>query len=159
MPIRCGILLVALVVFAGCNNSESDKGSAGPSNAASKTSDAAAIVGTWNIVGVVDDGRVIEADRQQGSTLEIAADGKMVMKQSAASTPRQMTYKLDEANKRIDTTHVEPKRQNVGIYELKGDDLRLCLNDDESSRVYPTEFKSEKDKGKSILMTLRRAMK
>jgi len=164
MMVRFGsaLLILALFVAVGCSKPEAGSGTAS-SNAsapaaakATKAADRVAILGMWDVVGVEDSGKVVQTDALKGSTMEFTAD-KMTLLQSAGAKPRVMTYKLDEAKKHIDTSLVSKAHDNVGIYELKGDDLRLCMNDDESSKVYPTEFKSG-DK-KLLLMTLRRAKK
>lgn len=140
MIIRLGSVLIALavVVTVGCSKPEADS---------------AAILGTWDIVTVEDSGQVVPEDK--GAMMEFFAE-TMTFRQSGKSTPQVSTYRLDEAKKHIDTTHVVGNHENVGIYELKGDDLRLCMNDDEGSKVRPTEFKSGK---KILLVTLRRAKK
>jgi len=161
MFVRFGSALVALVFAVGCSKPEAGSGTAN-SNAsapaatkATNAADRVAILGMWDVVGVEDSGKVVPDDAIKGSTMEFTAD-KMTLTQAGGPSPRVMTYKLDEAKKHIDTSLVSKPHDNIGIYELNGDDLRLCLNDDEASKVRPTEFKSGK---KILLMTLRRAKK
>jgi uncharacterized protein (TIGR03067 family) len=100
--------------------------------------------GTWEIVkaeGMVEARRMIID--QDTATMEFDKDDA-----------KKAKYKADPSAKppRIDITYETKTMQ--GIYELDGDNLKLCLGDPDGER--PTEFKAAKGRH---LITLKRVKK
>lgn len=159
MSIRFAFALLLLSAVVGCNNSESDKGTAGTSPAASpQVADSVALLGSWDVVAVEEDGTVKSPEKVKGSLFTFTADTMSVL-QAGRPKPDEMKYRLDEAKKFIDAEDVGHSRKSVGIYELKGDDLRICINDKPNSTERPTGFKTEPKSPNGIVFTLKRAPK
>lgn len=145
-----GLMLVAIAALVGCNKGEAGK------DGGAKVADSTAIQGKWNIVEVQDSGRKPEPEQIKDSSIEFSAD-KMTLIQNKERPPVVSAYKLDEAKKHIDLKDDTKPTWSPGIYELKGDELRLCLNEGKDSSDRPTEFKSEQTGPNDVLLTLRRA--
>ncbi len=98
----------------------------------------ATIEGTWKVVSMVIDNK----ERKPADDLRIIFKrGTMIQKQGE-QTSLAMRYKLDPTQKppAIDLGFPGKAAGNkaLGIYELKGDELKLCIPQDEQDR--PTEF-------------------
>lgn len=121
---------------------------------AGPASDRGRMQGLWRITGGERDGKPIPADEFKGRTIEIKGD-KWLAHRPDRPEPEVASVKLDEAKtpRQIDLTgpYVGPgpgRKHDVtilGIYELKGNVLRVCFaGPGEEQR--PTEFKSVEGK-------------
>jgi len=86
--------------------------------------------GTWKVESVSTDGKPAG---QEGSYWTIDEAG-MLTHHSESNAPAQhsnITFKYDPGTKAIDYTSVPASRNYPGIYELRGDTLKICfqLND------------------------------
>jgi uncharacterized protein (TIGR03067 family) len=112
--------------------------------------DKALLQGRWKVVSAEEEGKPREELAKarlifQGDNLTVhVGDDK-----------EEMTFKLDPAQKpkTIDIQVPNEKEAALGIYELNGDDLKLCVAEVEV-RKRPTEFKA-KDK-QVLLLVLKR---
>jgi uncharacterized protein (TIGR03067 family) len=118
------------------------------------------IQGTWTVVSAVRSGEKEPEDAVKklgyvikDDTITMLKDGKDV---------GTYTFKLDAAKspKAIDATlqlgHGLTERPALGIYELKGDELKLCFAQGKGAR--PTEFAS-KPRSEHNLIVLKREKK
>ena len=109
--------------------------------------DAKKLQGTWSVVAFEQNGKKLSNDEVkimkvviEGSTLTIH-DGKL-MKAEAK-------FKLDPSKKPKQVDLTMGKDDLFGIYELNGDNFRMCTRDDKR----PTEF-TPKPKGTPATTTL-----
>lgn len=115
--------------------------------------DEKALQGTW----------VVVSGLRKGKPCEDVKDARFIFKNNSVSIRRageadtKMTYRLD-ASKSPRTIDVTAEgRVNQGIYELRGDVLKLCLAG-VSSKKRPAKFSSEKGELK-VLIELKREKK
>jgi uncharacterized protein (TIGR03067 family) len=99
--------------------------------------------GKWNIASLVEDGKV-EEDRGT-----YVFKGDQVTFQIGGGKERTGPFKLDtkKSPKWID---MGPKGEILGIYELKGDMLRLCILAGPGKKR-PAEFKSTREGGETLI--------
>ncbi len=114
--------------------------------------DEVAILGVWELVTMEVNGMVLPAG---GEMMRFAfTDGKLKLTLVGKPKEQDATYKLDPAAapKAIDIDEGKG-RTSLGIYDLDGDKLRICLAEGKTP-VRPTEFKGV---GKAVVVfTLRR---
>jgi RNA polymerase sigma factor (sigma-70 family) len=118
------------------------------------------IQGTWDVVGIVANGRVEAKDQFEGFTMVFVGDKVSLIPPPTVKVPtKEFAFKLDPTKKpaAINTIALNGPSDGqtiLGIYQLEGATLRLCLgNTPEGGR--PTEFES-KEGSDRVLMTLQR---
>jgi len=113
------------------------------------------IQGMWIAVTIQNDGRDVPID---GQGIEFAAGRLTNFKNGAALGPFG-SYRIDD-NKKPKWLDIRDDTRNldiVGIYELDGDTLKICLNERAKSTAdRPTEFISSADGPGQVLMELTR---
>jgi len=107
--------------------------------------------GAWTSVSVERDGQALGED--------FVKDFKLVFKDDKVTARHPAKFKLDlsKTPKRIDVTPEEgPDKDRTieGIYELKGEDLKVCIALPGKER--PKEFVSKPDSG-TVLFVLKKA--
>jgi uncharacterized protein (TIGR03067 family) len=116
--------------------------------------------GTWQMVSITGKGKDIPPDDIKNMTVEIK-DGRAVVRRGGQVVGAS-DLKIDPSKtpKTIDSTTTSPgqgkEQLSKGIYELKGDTLRLCTA--VSGKERPTSFASTAENLQSILI-LRRQKK
>jgi RNA polymerase sigma factor (sigma-70 family) len=114
------------------------------------------ILGTWAYVSVEVKGEKRPEEEVKEAKLIFAPEGKF----TAMSKGKEMggTYKLDPAKKpkEITTTNDDGKT-HLGIYELDGDTLTICMHQEDGADR-PTEFATKADT-KVVLVVLKREKK
>jgi uncharacterized protein (TIGR03067 family) len=108
--------------------------------------------GTWLIVSVTQDGK---ADDKAKDHKVVFEGNKMTV--DTEKGQHKGTFSLDPKKKTIDIMPSEGNNKGKtfkGIYELKGNDLKLCFTRPDNER--PKEFKSEAGSG-CVLAVLKRA--
>jgi uncharacterized protein (TIGR03067 family) len=138
----CG--LVALLAVAGV---------ARPGGEATKN-DLKRMEGTWTVVAHETDGKKLTAEENKkvdvklivkDGTYTIYFDGKKAL-------TGKMKLDADKKPKQIDAVAEEGPYKGkamLGIYELKGDDMRVCFAQPGKDR--PTAFRTEKGSGLMLL--------
>jgi uncharacterized protein (TIGR03067 family) len=99
--------------------------------------------GTWTFESVEAGGKEIPAAEFKGMTVTFAGDKYTVKK--GDEVIQAATQKLDPSRspKTLDATVTEGPNKGaviLGIYEISGDTLKVCF--DEEGKKRPTEFKS-----------------
>ncbi len=94
--------------------------------------DAKKLQGTWSLTGGEDQGKPVPAEKLQGN-LVVIAKGTIIANDKDHKKLYVMTYKLDPSRKphAIDMTIAEGRDKGKtakGIYELQGDNLKLCYS-------------------------------
>jgi len=115
--------------------------------------------GTWVVTAAEQDGKPL--DRLQGGKLTVKDQNFYV--KTAGGTEMKGDLSLDPAKKpkHIDWLHQEGllrEKTWQGIYELDGDDLKICYAEADSGKDRPDEFKTEAD-SKRLLVILKREKK
>jgi uncharacterized protein (TIGR03067 family) len=100
--------------------------------------------GTWTFESVEAGGKKMPADQFKGMTVTFESDKYSV--KMGAEVVEAATVKLDPSKspKTVDSTVTDgPNKGKVypGIYEISGDTLKVCFDEDGKKR--PTEFKGE----------------
>ena len=119
-------------------------------------SDAEAIQGKWNVVSAVYSGKAAKNEENEKDGLGFWTINKTQIVYSEKSLA---DYMLNTAKKpkEIDATHPAAANQTaetlLGIYELEGDQLRICIARSGSPR--PTKFESAAE-SKTNLIVLKR---
>jgi RNA polymerase sigma factor (sigma-70 family) len=116
-------------------------------------SDKEKIQGTWTVVSVKDNGQESSADELKGLTMVIT-HAKLVLK-GVRGEEREFTYQLDPAQKPKWIDVADGEKKMLGIYELDGDSLKICLNETPGGER-STEFVSEAGTANDQLMILKR---
>jgi uncharacterized protein (TIGR03067 family) len=154
MQTKLGLVLALVVMFVGCNNGDGAK--ADGAGDGTKIADSAAIQGKWNFVEVHEDGKAKRKEKFEGLKLEIAGD-KITISPPGNEKPEVITIKLDEAKKHIDMTMEKTKKIHLGLYELKGDDLRIVFSENNDSPDRANKFETEPKGPNGVMFVLRRA--
>jgi uncharacterized protein (TIGR03067 family) len=123
-------------------------------------SDQDQILGTWEIVSSHEAGKDV-SETYRAMKVVFTRDRLKLMPKDQTQDALQLKYKLDPMKKpkHIDTTHeLDPGKpiSQLGIYELDGDNLKICL--EAADRGRPDKFET-KPNGSAHLMVLRRAKK
>jgi uncharacterized protein (TIGR03067 family) len=117
----------------------------------SRKGDLAKLQGTWQIISMEAEGKKLPKDEYSG--VKWVFDGNKIIAVRKGERKEQGTFTLDEAKrpKQIDTTAKDDGDVLHGIYQLDGDDLKLCLSKKKEDR--PKEFgtKPQSEHGLLIL--------
>ena len=123
---------------------------------ATQTDDGETIQGTWEVVSVSDNGEKAPAEKVKGARMVITKNEITILvggrKQSTS------TYRLAPAERPKQIDLREGERHLKGIYDLRGDTLRLCFNENEAG-PRPTAFESKKGTENDQLFELKRTKK
>ena len=135
-----GLILLALLFLNTTSASDDKKGDK-------------QINGTWTAVSVKDSGGREEIG-EKPVTFTITKDTLTISKEDRKL--ESIKYKLDPSkNPKWITFTAKRDKTLRGIYELKGDTLRICFNDnDDGERA--TMFVSERGSANRVLIVMRR---
>jgi uncharacterized protein (TIGR03067 family) len=114
------------------------------------------LAGTWRVTAAKANGERLP-DREVPDLKLTFKDGKYTV-QFGKEKPQEGTYKIDPAKnpKTIDinrTTGPEQGKKQVGIYELTGNELKICACD--ASKDRPANFDTRDKPGYSVLVLKR----
>ena len=109
------------------------------------------IQGTWKVIYSADSGRDMPQEQLKALRFTIKADS-LVM--DAGGRVSNITYKLDPTTSPKSIDLIDEGSMTPGIYELTGDVLRICINEDDGPR--PTEFASQPNSVNDVLIMLHR---
>lgn len=118
-----------------------------------------ALQGTWKVVAAEHDGDPLE--RIVGGTMVVKGNNFAI--KTAGGTELKGDLILDPAKKpkHVNLAHQDgPLKDKTwqGIYELKGDTLKICYAEADSEKERPAEFKTLKKSG-LLLVELKREKK
>jgi uncharacterized protein (TIGR03067 family) len=116
--------------------------------------DADKLQGVWKTVAVEVDGKKMSEDGVKNIRLTVKGD-KMIFKEE--NKEEEATFKLDETQKprTIDLTFKAGDKLQTAklIYDLRGDDLKLCGGKPDKDR--PKEFASKAGSGLNLIVLKR----
>jgi uncharacterized protein (TIGR03067 family) len=112
--------------------------------------------GTWKVLSITQDGQ--ESDKSNDD-IQLIFSGDDFSAKVPSGEDHKGTFKVNPANKpkAIDimlTDGPEKDKTAEGIYELKGDELRLCIAKP-GNKGRPTEFVSKPDTGILLVIAKR----
>jgi uncharacterized protein (TIGR03067 family) len=119
--------------------------------------DLEALQGTWTAVIVERNGQ--KAPQEVLKNFKVVIEGdKMII--NPDSDNRTSTFKLDPSKKpkAMDNTPEQGPKKGVGlptIYELEGDTLKICFDNEGVSDKRPTEFKTTPGSGLALFVLKR----
>ena len=117
-------------------------------------SDQQQILGGWKLIELVKNGRADETDGKvewifAGKQLSIVTKGSLFKAKVGA------TYQLAPSTTTKTIAINRNGESKTSIYELRGDTLRICFNDNDNGKS-PTAFESIPDSDNNLLMTFER---
>lgn len=121
--------------------------------------DLKALQGTWTVVAAEHDGDPL--DRIVGGVMVVKDSSFHIKTKSGTELKGDLILNPAKAPKHLDYVHQEgPLRDKKweGVYELKGDTLKICYAEADSEKERPTEFKTRKD-SKLLFLELKREKK
>lgn len=114
-----------------------------------KGEDAEKLTGTWLIVSQMSEGEETAPADLKNEMLKIAFTKGELAFLSGMGTRSKCSWVIDSSKrpKQITLTNIEPLKgeKSVGIYELDGDTLKLCIGPAEKD--WPTKFEAKRDSG------------
>jgi uncharacterized protein (TIGR03067 family) len=117
------------------------------------------LAGTWVVVEAEKDGKPL--DRLQDGTLTITNQNFAIKTASGFELKGDLRIDPTKKPKTVEFAHQDGVLRDKtweGIYELKGDELKLCYSEADTEKPRPTEFKTE-DKSGLLSMVLKRQSK
>jgi uncharacterized protein (TIGR03067 family) len=101
-----------------------------------------ALQGVWVAQSVEADGKAAPAEAVKQMRFTFKGDKLLIRGNHEDGSEEECTYKVDAGRspKRLDFTPVKEQKAVLGIYELKGDELRVCSRHASSPAGRPTEF-------------------
>jgi uncharacterized protein (TIGR03067 family) len=132
-----------------------------PVHAGVAAADLASLQGAWDYVSVMDEGISVEPDGLVGAQVVFTGD-KMTLVSPDRKVHADFSIALDPAKtpKTIDVTWLSVSfngHSNKGIYDLKGDILRIC-QPEKPTQPRPTSFAAPEGFGLN-LVTLKKSQK
>ena len=126
---------------------------AGPVAADDKDS----LQGVWLAQSMESDGNSAPKEAVERMRFTFKEDTLLVKGNFNDDREEQCTYKIDakQSPKHLDFTPPKQDKPILGIYEIKDDQLKLCLRHGGSSGGRPSEFSAKRDSG-MVLMVFKR---
>lgn len=104
--------------------------------------------GEWLLTSVDIQGKTLPAPAEKGGSIVFAKEGKLTLK-DPGKPDKTGSYKVDAATSPMQLDLIVAKKGKEsetmqGIYELDGDNLKMCFSADGAKGKRPREFKGEK---------------
>jgi uncharacterized protein (TIGR03067 family) len=134
----------------------------GPVHGGDTAKDWHKLKGNWQAVEILTlDGRAVSADEVKAVKLTFAGADRMIFIAGKNIGKQEYSVKLDASKKpnAIDLKALDGESKGdvlLGIYQLDGDTLKLCLGSDPKTNERPSRFTSEVG-SKNFLYTYKRA--
>jgi uncharacterized protein (TIGR03067 family) len=140
---RVGLLLVGVLALAG------GWGHAAPRKGDPVADEVKRLEGTWRVIAIETGGQELGRDEFGPNNLVVISGTKFSVVTGRSKRTIECTFTIDPAKdpKWIDTTRTDDKASWPGIYELKGDTLKLYFG---SPGKRPTELKTKAGDGQTI---------
>ncbi len=131
------LLVISCVMMAAISFGEDAKDTGG-------ADDAAALQGVWIAQSAESSGKAAGAEQVARMRFTFR-DGKLFVAGNHAEGPEEeCTYKIDPSQtpRQLDFTPPKEQKPILAIYEIKGDELKVCIRHGGSDKGRPTEFAS-----------------
>jgi len=121
------------------------------------TDDKASLQGVWTAKSMEVDGKPAPAEAVKQMRFTFKGDKLLVRGNHKDDSEQECSYEIDatKSPKHLDFTQ-EDKQHVRGIYDINGDELKVCLRHASSSDGRPADF-STKPRSKLILLVFKRA--
>jgi uncharacterized protein (TIGR03067 family) len=120
-----------------------------PTEADASKKDLVKLQGDWAIVSYVIDGKKLSDDEAQSLFRTFKKDECTVYLFDKPLAKGKIRIDANKKPKTIDICPAEsPDKPRLGIYEIEGDTLKICMASPGKER--PKEFSSKKDSGQSL---------
>jgi uncharacterized protein (TIGR03067 family) len=119
--------------------------------------DADGLQGVWIAQSMEADGKAAPAEAVKRMRLTFKGDKLFLRGNFDNDREEECTYKVDpkKTPKQLDFTPPKETKAILGIYEVKGDELKICMRHGSSTDGRPTEFATKAD-SKLVLLVLKR---
>lgn len=116
-----------------------------------------ALQGVWVAQSMETDGKPAPAEAIKRMRFTFKGDKLFMRGNFADDREAECAYKVDarQAPKHLDVTPPKEDKAVLGIYDLKGDELKVCLRHASSSDGRPTEFATKAD-SKLVLIVFKK---
>ena len=106
-----------------------------------------ALQGVWVGTSMQSNGKDIPAEALKWIRFTFKGDTLLIRGNFSDEREMACTYKIDpeQSPKHLDVTSDEHAVAILGIYETKGDELKICMRKESSDKGRPTEFVSTPD--------------
>ncbi len=115
--------------------------------------DLANVQGTWEIVAMEAEGKKLPKEDYRDGKWMFKGDTIIAIRKGQERELASFALDSTKRPKWIDTTSKEDKTHLLGIYELTGDELKICISKKPLER--PTEFSTKADRQHGLI-TLKR---
>jgi uncharacterized protein (TIGR03067 family) len=115
--------------------------------------------GTWTVVSAEQDGQAL--DRIKGGILKITDQNFYIKTKSGTEMKGDLRIDPAKKPKTMDLAHQEGLLRDKtwqGIYEVAGDDLKICYVEADKDKERPAEFTTSQDSNR-LLVVLKRDKK
>jgi uncharacterized protein (TIGR03067 family) len=118
---------------------------------------AKALEGVWIGQSMEVDGKAMPAEVAAKMTFKFQGNKLFITGNTKDGREDEGTFKADskKSPKQIDVSPRKDDKTVAGIYEIKGDELKICLRHSSSAEGRPTEFATKAD-AKLILLVLKK---
>jgi uncharacterized protein (TIGR03067 family) len=122
------------------------------------TDDKAALQGIWIAQSMEADGKSAPSDTVKNMRFTFKGDKLLVRGNFDNEREEECSYEIDatKSPKHLDFTPPKEKKPLLAIYELKDDELKICIRHASSSEGRPDKFDTKPD-SKLILLVLKKA--
>src|SRR5262249_43960615 len=113
--------------------------------------------GVWLAQSLEADGKPAPAEALKRMRFTFKADKLLIKGNFDDNREEECTYKLDpkQSPKHVDVPPAPEKKPVLAIYEVKGDELKICLRHGNSAKGRPTEF-ATKAESQLVLMVFKK---
>ncbi len=120
--------------------------------------DKTALEGVWNAQSMEANGKPAPPEAVKRTRFTFKGDKLLVRGNYDDDREEECSYQTDttKSPKQLDFTPPKEKKPLLGIYELKDDELKLCIRHASSSEGRPDKF-STKPESKLILIVFKKA--
>lgn len=138
-PMAIGFMLIIALCLGGCSKPLDDR---------------EAIQGEWTVVSSESGGEPIPEEDVKKASVSIIRD-QFTFAEGASRRTMTFGVDLNQNPKHITLTKWDSRdNAQLGIYELKGDDLKICV--DQTSKSRPSTFVTSKENRGVLLLILKR---
>jgi uncharacterized protein (TIGR03067 family) len=116
-----------------------------PSRAADDPKDA--LQGVWVAQSMESDGKAVPEEARKRMRFTFKGDKLIIRGNDDSDREQDCTYKIDatKSPKQLDITTTKDRTPLLAIYEVKGDELKVCVRHASSDEGRPTGFATKAD--------------